>query len=214
MADEKLPELKKLKVTDLKQDKTNANKHTERGMALLSTSIQRNGMGRSILIDKNNNLIAGNATSITAEGLGIEDVIVVETNGKSIIAVKRNDIDLDTPEGRELALADNRVGEVNLKWNEEVLEKHFTQDMLNQYNIALSTKAQAPTTAKFPIVAQFDESYQAVIVVCKNETDWAFLQTVFGLQKSQSYKNTKVGTGAVIDVEQVRKQWQKIQESK
>jgi hypothetical protein len=37
----------------------------------------------------------------------LEDVIVVETTGNQIVAVKRTDIDLDSKKGREMALADN-----------------------------------------------------------------------------------------------------------
>ena len=37
------------------------------------------------------------------------------------MAVKRNDIDLDSQKGRELALADNATSKANLSWNEEMI---------------------------------------------------------------------------------------------
>ena len=51
--------------------------------------------------------------------MGLEDVIVVQTDGKQIVAVQRTDLDIDSPEGRGLAYADNRVGELSLEWDAE-----------------------------------------------------------------------------------------------
>ena len=98
---------------------------TERGKSALDSSLQRYGAGRSILLDKNNRIIAGNQTFSSAGELGFENVVVVESDGKSIIAVKRTDLDLDEKEGREMAYADNRVGQLNLQFSPEVLKEDF-----------------------------------------------------------------------------------------
>lgn len=99
--------IKKIKITDLVPDDKNLNKGTERGKELIETSVGRFGAGRSVLIDKNNRIIAGNKTQEAAIAKGIKDVIIVETDGTQLVAVKRNDVDLDSREGREMALADN-----------------------------------------------------------------------------------------------------------
>jgi hypothetical protein len=120
----------KIKIVELIPDNKNVNKGSEFGNALLSKSIGRNGLGRSILLDKNNRIIAGNKTVENAGALGIEDVQIVETDGKRIIAVKRMDIDLDSKAGRELALADNIVSKHNYVEDAEVLEA-----VVEEYNI-------------------------------------------------------------------------------
>ena len=102
-------------------DDKNFNKHTEYGSALLEKSVTRFGLGRSILVDKNNRIIAGNGITETAGANGLEDVIIVETTGDKLVAVKRTDIDLDSKEGRELALADNATANANLAWDEVAL---------------------------------------------------------------------------------------------
>lgn len=114
---------KQAKISDLVPDDRNFNKHSEYGMSLLEKSVGKFGMGRSILLDKNNRIIAGNGITETAGQLGFEDVEIVESDGSKIIAVKRTDIDLDTPEGRELALADNATNAANLKWDAEAIKK-------------------------------------------------------------------------------------------
>lgn len=110
-------ENKELHIGELILDDKNLNYHTEYGMSLLEKSVRKFGMGRSILIDKNNKVIAGNGITETAADVGIERVRVVETDGNEIIAVKRKDIDLNSDEGREMALADNATNAANLRWN-------------------------------------------------------------------------------------------------
>ena len=94
-------------IADLTPDGDNFNKHTEFGQKLLEDSLRKFGAGRSVLVDRNGNIIAGNSTTETAAAIGMEDVEVVKTDGKKLVVVQRTDLDLDSPEGRELALADN-----------------------------------------------------------------------------------------------------------
>ena len=113
----------KARITDLVGDNLNFNKGTQYGDHLMDESLRQFGLGRSILIDKNNRIIAGNKTTEKAGELGFEDVLVVETDGKTLVAVKRTDIDLDSKAGRELALADNATAKANLEWDEEAIAK-------------------------------------------------------------------------------------------
>ena len=114
--------IKKIKITDLVQDDRNLNRGNARGKELIETSVGRFGAGRSVLIDKNNRIIAGNKTQEAAIAKGIKDVIVVETDGTQLVAVKRNDVDLDSKDGREMALADNATVKADLEWDTEQME--------------------------------------------------------------------------------------------
>ena len=117
-----MAEIKKTKITDIIQDDRNLNKGTEQGKQMITKSLQKFGAGRSILIDKNNRIIAGNKTHENAQELGMDDVLVVETDGSQLVAVKRTDIDIDTAKGREMALADNATVKVDLQWDEEQMK--------------------------------------------------------------------------------------------
>nr|DAO33049.1 MAG TPA: ParB protein [Caudoviricetes sp.] len=108
-------------IDKLHPDDKNFNKHTEYGMHILEESIRKFGLGRSILIDKNNRIIAGNGVVETASQIDLDKVLVVETMGNTLVAVKRNDIDLDSAEGRELALADNATSEANLEFDKSLI---------------------------------------------------------------------------------------------
>ena len=107
-------------ISELKQDTQNFNRGTFEGTTLMEQSLKRLKAGRSILIDKENNIIAGNKTAETAEKLGYQ-VRVIETDGTELIAVKRTDLSLDSREGREMAIADNSTSVINLAWDEDNL---------------------------------------------------------------------------------------------
>ena len=108
-------------------DDKNFNKGTEYGEHLMDDSLRKFGLGRSILIDKNNRIIAGNKTAEKAGELGFEKVVIVETDGSTIVAVKRKDIDLDSTKGRELALADNATSKSNISWDNELIAECASQ---------------------------------------------------------------------------------------
>ena len=111
------------KISDLKFDDKNFNKHTEYGMGLLEKSLRELGAGRSILLDKDNNIIAGNGIVEAAGSVGLENVKIIETTGDEIIAVKRTDMTIDSREGREMALADNATANADLSWDEDNIKE-------------------------------------------------------------------------------------------
>lgn len=116
------PALSTKKLSDLAPDARNANKGTARGAAMIRASLRDYGAGRSILLDKNGAIIAGNKTAENAGALGHKEVIVVQTDGSQLVAVQRTDLDLKDPRARQLAIADNRAAEVSLEWDPETLK--------------------------------------------------------------------------------------------
>lgn len=101
-------------IKELTKDKRNANKGSERGKELVSSSFQQYGAGRSILADKHGNIIAGNHAIEGAIEAGITEVIIVPSDGTKLVVVQRTDVDIDSKEGRGLALADNITAKENI----------------------------------------------------------------------------------------------------
>lgn len=109
---------KAAKVADFVQDDENANRGTLEGQELLERSLVAVGAGRSILVDREGRIIAGNKTQLAALKAGIEDARVIETDGQELVVVKRTDLDLEADDdARQLAYFDNRSGELNLEWD-------------------------------------------------------------------------------------------------
>jgi len=107
-------------IKDLKSDHKNARKRTDRSAKLIAESLQRFGAARSIVIDEENRILAGNGTIEGAKAAGIKNVRVIETDGTEIIAVKR--IGLSEDEKIGLALADNRTSDLS-DWDKDMLQQ-------------------------------------------------------------------------------------------
>lgn len=109
-------------LTELKPDPRNARRRTERGSALLVASLQAYGAARSVVIDESGEVLAGNGVVEAAKEAGLTKVRVIDADGDTLIAVRRSGL---TPEQkRELAIADNRTGELAI-W--DAAEIHAAQ---------------------------------------------------------------------------------------
>lgn len=109
-------------IKDLKPDTRNANKHSQRGMGMMETSITECGFGDSLTVDKHGNVISGNGRLETLADIGMNDAIVVQSDGSKPIVHQRTDLDLTKDEkAKRLAILQNRVGQVNLEWDAGVL---------------------------------------------------------------------------------------------
>ena len=82
-------------IKDLKSDHKNARKRTDRSATLIEESLKKYGAARSIVIDEDNRVLAGNGTIEGAKAAGLENVRVIETDGDEIIAVKRKGLTED-----------------------------------------------------------------------------------------------------------------------
>ena len=128
------------KIADLKFDTRNANKHSEYGMQRLEKSIGKIGLGRSILISDDNEIIAGNGVTESAINAGIDKVRIIETDGTEIIAVKRTDIKSGSKEFYEMALSDNIIAKENIIMDVEVTNAICEEFELEEYKLESDEK--------------------------------------------------------------------------
>jgi len=149
------PNVRVVPIAQLILDEKNANKGTKRGRQLLGKSLEKYGAARSVVVDRNNRVIAGNKTVEAARAAGMKSISVIETDGSFLVAVQRGDLDLKRDKkARELAVADNRVGEIDLEWNPEVLAsldvdlKQFWNE--NELNVLLKDFRNAELSAPEP----------------------------------------------------------------
>ena len=123
------PKITKRKITDYTPDPMNANRGTERGQYMVDYSVQEVGAGRSIVSAADDVIPIGNHALQAFVDAGIEDVIEVETDGQTVVVVKRSDWPTaDDPRARKAALLDNRASEVGLQWNADILAQLQAED--------------------------------------------------------------------------------------
>jgi DNA modification methylase len=85
---------------------------------MLVDALQKVGASRSIVLDENDVILAGNGVVEAASEAGLTKVQVVEADGDTIVAVRRRG--LSEEQKRDLAIYDNRVAEL-ATWNVEQL---------------------------------------------------------------------------------------------
>ena len=123
------PKITRRKITDYKPDPRNANKGTERGYRMVDDSFREFGAGRSLVVAADDTIVAGNTSQEVAVDAGIENVIEVETDGKTVVVVKRRDWESsDDPSAIRYGIADNRTSEIGLEWNAEVIADLLQED--------------------------------------------------------------------------------------
>lgn len=101
-------------VADLRQDERNYRKHSEENKKRIKKSIDECGLGRSVVVDADGVLVAGNGVqSVLPEDTPIR---VVETDGTELVVVKRTDLHEGDERRKKLALADNATSD-NVEWD-------------------------------------------------------------------------------------------------
>ena len=161
---------KETTIEQLKFDTKNFNKHTEFGMSLLEKSLRQNGAGRSILVDKDNNIIAGNGIVEAAQNAGITRTKVVEVQGDELVVVKRTDLTLDSKQGREMALADNATAAADLDWDAETIA-----EVESEFDISASdwgVDIDFTTDETQASEDDFDEETDTITPKCKKGEIW------------------------------------------
>ena len=131
MSKEKQKEIKT--AADLKQDSHNYRKHSDTNKARIKKSIDEAGLGRSVVIDADGVLVAGN---------GVQSVIdkdtpvkIVETDGTELVVVKRTDLHTGDPRRKTLALADNATSD-DVEWDFEAIEADgWTEESVDGWGV-------------------------------------------------------------------------------
>ena len=124
-----------MKAPEIKFDSRNYRKHSEQNKKVIKKSLQELGAGRSVVIDADDTLVAGNGVYEQAQKLKMP-VRVVETDGSELVVVKRTDIHTDDEKRRKLALADNAAGDLS-EWNDDLLRADWAQDALAEFGVEL-----------------------------------------------------------------------------
>lgn len=129
-------------------DKRNYRKHSDENKRVIKKSLEELGAGRSVLIDKNNTLIAGNGVFEQAQALGIP-VRVIETDGTELVAVKRTDIAAGDEKRKKLAMADNVASDLS-EFDDDLLHEDFSMEELSDWGLESEEEMQPAASGELP----------------------------------------------------------------
>ena len=139
---------KEKEAVEITFDKRNYRKHSKKNKDLIKKSLEELGAGRSVLLDKENSLIAGNGVFEQAKALGIP-VRVVETDGSELIAVKRTDLATKDEKRKKLALADNSASDMS-QFDNGMLTEDWSIEELKEWGVTI------PETIDYQQIATHD----------------------------------------------------------
>lgn len=124
-----------MELKDIKQDGRNYRIHNDKNLSLIKKSITEVGFGRSIVIDSENEIIAGNGVaSQVDENTKIK---VVETDGSELVVVKRTDLKTDDEKRKKLAIMDNSSSDSS-SFDYDILSADFSPEELVSMGVEVS----------------------------------------------------------------------------
>lgn len=104
----------------------NAKHHSDDQVARIAASIEEFGFNSPILLDGDNGLIAGHGRLLAANQLGMGEVPTIELSH------------LSDAQKRAYVLADNRLGEVDIEWDADMLAAELDQLKSEGFQIELT----------------------------------------------------------------------------
>lgn len=153
---------------------------------------------------RQNIIVGGNQRKKIAESMGYEQAPCIE-------------VSLEIDKEKELNL---RLNKNQAEFDVDLLNEFFDREFL--FTIGFSEKEVGKLESDFdkkfnsitndqaemPIVPQFNERYNSIIIFCNNELDFNWIRNVLKLQKHKDYKNSRVGEAHVLTVQKFQEIWE------
>jgi len=127
-----LPKDLTIGIDELIPDPKNARRHSSKNIGAIESSIRAFGPARSIVIDGNGVVRAGNGTLEAAKRAGVKNVRIVHSTGEELVAVVRDD--LSDIQAAAYALADNRTTDMS-EWDIKELNLAIEELSLQGMNL-------------------------------------------------------------------------------
>ena len=110
-------------LANFRPQRVNANRHNARGVGMLTRAMQRSGYVAPMTAAADGEVIDGSARlEVAADVFDGAEPIVVDHDGTRPIIMRRTDIPNATdPRAVEISLAANRIAQVDLEWDADVL---------------------------------------------------------------------------------------------
>ena len=121
-----------MQIKDLKQDKHNYRTHNERNLNLIKKSVSEVGLGRSVVIDNENEIVCGNGLVSTLDKN--TPIKVIETDGTELVVVKRTDLNTNDEKRKQLAIMDNSTSDSS-EFDLESLQADFDVEQLQDWGL-------------------------------------------------------------------------------
>lgn len=196
---------KKVKVASLKANPLNPKITTEIGIKRLNTSLSKYGLAGTIPVNLDMMIIDGHKRKDELLDQKVEEVWVSVPNRM-----------LTEKEYKEMnALFDlAKAGEPDIF----MIENLVSEDVIDEFQIGKEGKMKkaggkagdeysSGAEPKYPLVPQYDERHEAIIIICSNVIDTTFIKNALGITQAMSYKNKNVKETSIVPAKQFIDKW-------
>ena len=186
-------------IKELKPYKKNAKKHNKEQVEQIANSIKEFGFTQPVIIDKNNEVVAGHGRILGAKKAGLKQVPTVCLD------------DLTEEQIKAYRLVDNKLNES--EWDNDLLKQSleeieemnmevfgFTIDKLEDESIEVEPEV--------PFTEILNEENNYIVLKFNNKIDWLNAMGIFGIEQKKVYPTKKsgkkdslkrMGVGRVLD---------------
>ena len=170
----------------IKLDSKNYRVHTDKNKMIIDKSLKELGAGRSILIDSENEIIAGNGVFEQAEKQNIK-IKIVETDGTELIAVKRTDLKTNDKKRKKLALIDNHSTDTS-NFDFEVINVDFGEVELEEWGVDSSNINIDELGTEFSLKDGDKSPFQQMTFTLADEQAEQIKNAIADIKKTEEYK--------------------------
>lgn len=165
---------------ELKPYKKNAKKHDKKQVEQIANSIKEFGFTQPVIIDKNNEVIAGHGRILGAKKAGLKEVPTVTLE------------ELTEEQIKAYRLVDNKLNES--EWDYSLLDEeleNLTEDIdMNLFGFEMEEQQDDETENKKKVEFEIKEKYE-VHIICKDEKQ---MEQVFNKVKGYGQECKLVST--------------------
>lgn len=192
--------LEQIKVSLLIPYSNNSRTHDDEQVVQIAESIREFGFTSPILIDADNNIVAGHGRLLAAQKLDIDTVPCIRLN------------DLTDAQRKAYVIADNKLA-LNAGWDNEILKFEIENLQALDFDINLLgfnekellqilNDDDGAVVAEIKFSEELMESHNYVVLYFDNDMDWLSAQTHFNLQSVHSKRSNgkpwSKGIGRVV----------------
>ena len=148
----------------------------DKAVEFVANSIKEFGFKVPIIVDGNNEIIAGHTRIKASKMLGIKEVPCIVAN------------DLNEEQIKAFRLADNKVGEL-AEWQPELLSKEL-EELFGKFNmnefgfsVQIENLMEGVENPEQIIAGELGEANNYIVLEFKTERDWDKAFSVFGLKE-------------------------------
>lgn len=187
-------------IKELKPYKKNAKKHPKTQVEQIANSIKEFGFTQPVLIDKDNNVVAGHGRVLGAKKVGLKEVPTLCLD------------DLTEEQIKAYRLADNKLNESG--WDDGLLKQSLEEiEEINMDLFGFTADAiesdMLEVEPDVPFTEVLNEENNYIVLKFNNRVDWLNAMGVLGIQKVRALPTKKggnrksfgerAGVGRVID---------------